>query len=462
MERAVREAFGDAPLDDPRTLALAEQLSASLAEHDQQIEMVSRLEAYLDRRNLEMTVILDHVAQGFAIVDFDGELSAETSAAMVRWFGEPGTRRVWDYLFTGELSAWCELGFASLRADMIPAEVVLAQLPMTVDRDGKSFRIEYRPIDSVKMLVVVSDITDELARAKVQRSQAELIAILEKLDRPRLLAFVHDTDALVARCFDDVDAETLHCRIHTLKGNCSLVGVASVADACHELESKIVAEGTLPSPAERTAISSAWKLFRDRAARLFDLAKSDVIVVDRAEYIETVAHLGDSVIAERVRRWGQDATRAHLERFAEQARQLARRLGKSVDVTIVDNEISVDRDRFSPLWHALVHAIRNAVDHGIEDDRAAAGKPEHGQFLFRTELRDGALVIDIADDGPGIRIPLDQVFMPGVSTACELTDVSGRGIGMGALRASCEELGGRVHLLTSSAGTTVRCVVPLR
>lgn len=476
VTRAVREAFGDAA-PDPRTLALLEALSVQFAEHDQQIEMVSRLEAYLDRRNREMTVILDHVAQGFAIVDFDGALSNETSAAMLRWFGEPEGRPVWEYLFTGETAAWCELGFASLRDGMIPADVVLAQLPATAQRGDKTFRIEYRPIDAAKMLVVVSDITEELARARAHRILAEMIAVLEKLDRPTLLAFVHDTDTLVANCFDlEATADELRRRVHTLKGNCALFGVTTVADVCHELEAKL-AEGTLPAPEERAAIGSAWQAFRDRAERLFDLAKSDVVVIGRAEYEAAISLLGDSPVADRVRRWGQDTTRAHLERFAEQARELAQRLGKAVDVTVIDNEITIERGRFGPLWHALVHAVRNAVDHGIEDDRIAAHKPAHAQLLLRTELRDGTLVVEISDDGPGIDIAAvtararalghaddgaDAVFVPGVSTAAELTDISGRGIGMGALRETCRELGGRVHLLTSrGAGTTVRCVVPL-
>jgi len=140
--------------------------------------------------------------------------------------------------------------------------------------------------------------------------------------------------------------------------------------------------------------------------------------------------------------------------------------------------VRVERARFAPLWPALVHAVRNAVAHGVEppEQREARGKPECAHLVLRTQLDNEALVVEIEDDGPGIdwdalrakaqqlgvREDGDALFANGVSTSSEVDDISGRGVGMGALRSVCWELGGKIEVLsTPSRGTTVRCIVPL-
>src|SRR5262249_43189150 len=153
---------------------------------------------------------------------------------------------------------------------------------------------------------------------------------------------------------------------------------------------------------------------------------------------------------------------------------LARRLGKAeLDVELRDNGLRIDGDRFAPLWSALIHTVRNAVDHGIETTavRVARGKPVRARMTLTTELHNGELVIEIRDDGAGIdwaavaeraramglpaatrRDLIDAMLGQGLSTASEVTQTSGRGLGMRALRATCAELGGRVEL-TSDLGS---------
>jgi two-component system chemotaxis sensor kinase CheA len=245
-------------------------------------------------------------------------------------------------------------------------------------------------------------------------------------------------------------------------------------------------EGTVPDRAAWATLVDTWRAFHQRVDNLLGLSDRRAVLVDWDEYQAVLASLDDPERswAARIRRWGQDATRAHLERFAEQARQLARRLGKAeLDVELRDNGVGVECDRFAPVWSALVHAVRNAVDHGIEptEQRVALGKPARGRLTLTTELRGSELVIEVQDDGGGVDwqavarravalgLPAttprelgDAVFASGLSTARELTLTSGRGLGMTALRATCAELGGRVELTSERGrGTTVRCVVPL-
>jgi two-component system chemotaxis sensor kinase CheA len=151
-------------------------------------------------------------------------------------------------------------------------------------------------------------------------------------------------------------------------------------------------------------------------------------------------------------------------------------------VQVVDNDVRISPERFQPLFSAFVDAIRNAVDHGVEppSERLAAGKPEVATLALRVgNLPDQHLVFEIADDGRGIDwarvrdkarargLPADSpealqeaIFSDGLSGRDHVGSLSARGVGMSALRAVCQEMGGSVELQsTLGSGTTVRCIV---
>lgn len=448
----------------------------------------------LDAKNRDLTLILDNVAQGLVTVRLDGRLGTERSRVLGRWFGEAAAdTRLWSYLAAHDpnLEAWMELGFTTLCDDILPIDLALAQLPSRLTRAGQHFRVEYQPIGTpaTALLVVVSDITDELARQRAEGAQRELIAVIEHAyrDRSGFLAFVREADELVAATAHPKDEPLadLQRRLHTLKGNAALFGVFSVSEVCHELEDRIAIDFTGLDAAARGKLTEVWRVFYDRIERLLGISKRRTILVDWAEYQAVLAKLEEPEPpwASPLRRWGQDTARAHLERFGDQARLLAVRLGKAeLDVEVCDHDVRLEGDRYASVWSALAHSVRNAVDHGIEpaDVRVAAGKPERGRLVFRAELVGDELCIEVSDDGAGIdwvrvaerarerglpastRRELEEaVFASGLSTAAEVSETSGRGVGMDALRAACTALGGRVELRSEPGrGTTVRCCVP--
>jgi len=141
-----------------------------------------------------------------------------------------------------------------------------------------------------------------------------------------------------------------------------------------------------------------------------------------------------------------------------------------------------DTARWAPFWSALVHAVRNAVDHGIEPPelRVGAGKPRRPRLAFEATRLRGRLAISISDDGRGVdwaavrdkakRLGLAHetpgdleraLFADGFSTAASATQTSGRGVGMAALRAAAAALGGTLELEGQlGAGTTLRFLFP--
>ena len=175
-----------------------------------------------------------------------------------------------------------------------------------------------------------------------------------------------------------------------------------------------------------------------------------------------------------------------FNRFPRMLRDLAHKLGKKVELNMVGEATELDKALIEKITDPLTHLIRNAIDHGIEtpEARAAAGKPESGKVTLRASHVGGSIVIEVIDDGRGLpresilakarergiavsdAISDSQVwqmiFEPGFSTAKQVTDVSGRGVGMDVVRRNIHEMGGRVEIQTApNAGTRISIRLPL-
>jgi two-component system chemotaxis sensor kinase CheA len=176
-------------------------------------------------------------------------------------------------------------------------------------------------------------------------------------------------------------------------------------------------------------------------------------------------------------------------KFPRMVRDLARTCGREVRVEFSGQETGLDKSLLEAIKDPLTHAVRNAVDHGIESpaDRVLAGKSAEGCLRLKAFHQSGSVVIEIEDDGAGIPIErvlekaiernlvtaedaagmsereaLQLIFLPGFSTAAAVTTVSGRGVGMDVVRANVEKVGGSVEVESRrGVGTTLRLRVPL-
>ncbi len=178
-----------------------------------------------------------------------------------------------------------------------------------------------------------------------------------------------------------------------------------------------------------------------------------------------------------------------FRRFPRVVRGIAGRLGKGIDFVMEGEGVEADKSVVEGLSEPLLHVIRNAADHGVEPEtaRLEAGKQPRGKIALRARREGDQVIIEVEDDGrgidaarirqaarernllPGHRIDgltdaevLDLIFAPGFSTASEVTDLSGRGVGMDVVRASIEKMGGRVSLRSiCGRGTAVRFAIPV-
>lgn len=179
--------------------------------------------------------------------------------------------------------------------------------------------------------------------------------------------------------------------------------------------------------------------------------------------------------------------RATFRRMARLVRDVAHKAGKQVEFITSGEDAELDKSVVDAMQDPLIHALRNAVDHGIEtpEERVAAGKPTVARVELHAFHAGGAINIEVRDDGRGLNKPkilakaralgmvgadevpadealFDLLYAPGFSTAEKVTDVSGRGVGMDVVRKTVEQLRGRISLTSvESEGTTVSVRLPV-
>ncbi len=208
-------------------------------------------------------------------------------------------------------------------------------------------------------------------------------------------------------------------------------------------------------------------------------------LIDDGEYLQASADSLD----DELRTMRMVPARTLFPPLQRAVRQTARRLQKDAILNVVGGEVDVERRVLEELKNALMHMVRNAVDHGIEstDKRAAAGKPTRAVIHLTMEERGGELHVTLQDDGSGIdlgavrkkavnmglitqeaaeamsrREVYELLFMPGFSTASKVTETSGRGVGLDVVREGIIRLGGRVEVQsTQGQGSTFLLVVPM-
>ena len=176
-----------------------------------------------------------------------------------------------------------------------------------------------------------------------------------------------------------------------------------------------------------------------------------------------------------------------FSRFPRLVRDLSKKMGKKIELTMTGEQTEVDKTVLEKIGDPLVHLVRNSLDHGIEtpDIRKAAGKTETGQLELCAFHEGGDIIIQVIDDGAGLsreRIlnkaiekglvneneelsderVYNLIFQPGFSTADQVSDVSGRGVGMDVVRRNVRDLGGNVSINSNEgAGSTVTIRLPL-
>ncbi|MFO0652034.1 MAG: ATP-binding protein [Polyangiales bacterium] len=451
-------------------------------------------ERALRRRNADMEAILRHVVEGLLLIDTSGAVSPERSAMIDRWFGaQPEGATLPDWLRDRDprFAASMELGLEQLRDGFLPAELSIEQLPRVLHVGALTLDASYRPLlrpdGSVeRLLVLFDDVTERVAREADEARARDLLNLFTRFvhDRVGTMEFVDDVDRLFG-LLDETSPTVALRTLHTLKGNVALFGMSHLARIAHAIEDAVIDRGDTLDSDERARLQAHWEPIATQL-RALEVERKTVLIseaewsalldaINARKPYEELSRVLSSLRLEPVAR--------RFDRVGEQARALATRMGRGdLDVEIDAEDIRLPREPMAPLWGALIHAVRNAIDHGIEPpaERTAVSKPARGRLRLCARRELPWLRIEISDDGRGVdwaRIAAkarqmglpastpDELeaafFTDGLSTRETVSAVSGRGVGTAALAAATRALGGSASVRsTAGFGTTLVVSLP--
>lgn len=452
----------------------------------------------VDAAHRARQLLLDHISEGLLTVRRDGRLMAECSVALVQWLGSPKEQMFfWDYI------APTDAGFAaSLRSlwwmfteGALPYEVALHEFPQRLHARGIPLGFSYRPVlqrgKLSHLLVVVRDLSAELEKERLDAEKKDLLDAVSMLtrDRARYRKFLLEANAMVAAITERAAGDPLRVArsLHTLRGNALFMGLSLFAQRCREIEERCATPEQALAEEDRQSLKAQWDALYGRLEPLVGEVAPG-ISLDAQEYQSLLQRLREGAsneeIIERLEARAIPSLKGHLLRFAAHARQLALALDKPNLRVRVDAAESLREpgDRLDVFWTYFVHALRNAVDHGVESEaeRVAAGKRAEAELTLRAYRNDDFLSIELEDDGRGVDWSairdkarargmaaesdadlMEALFRDGISSRDEISLTSGKGLGLGALRDAVVALGAELTVESvARRGTLLRVRFP--
>lgn len=323
-------------------------------------------------------------------------------------------------------------------------------------------------------------------------SQDDIVAVLCFVIEADQIAFETETAAV------DVPAAVEEVAVVP---QAAAPAVAPAAPVLKAVPKDAAVPGRGDKPAARSSESTSIRVAVEKVDQLINLVGELVItqsmLAQRSNELDPVTH-GDLITSMgQLQRNARDLQESVMSirmmpmeyvfsRFPRLVRDLASKLNKQIELTLMGSSTELDKSLIERIIDPLTHLVRNSLDHGIElpENRIAAGKSPVGNLILSAEHQGGNICIEVTDDGAGLNrerilakaisqgMAVNEnmtdeevgmlIFAPGFSTAEQVTDVSGRGVGMDVVKRNIQEMGGHVEIKSKQgSGTTIRILLPL-
>lgn len=383
-------------------------------------------------------------------------------------------------------------------------------------------RYEESDIDELKLFVTLKDITTEVweAQTKEENNAKQRMIFCIMNEQESFVRFLGECNKIIQTMMHELEQEditksrinTLFRAVHTIKGNASAFEMSIVSKAAEEAENflrslratiDLMTEESLDQLRDKVLdlidrFNETREFLAKSLGSVFEDWESGKLRIPKEKLLE-LTHLvsNDPVLKEHTElskianSFFHKPIKTLLERYNKLIGKLAFQCDKRIHpLEITGGDIQVNTDIYAPFSESLVHVFRNAIDHGIEfpQVRKSSGKDELGKIKVSILQDLEYISMIIEDDGNGIdpniirRIAeerkvitsneleklsdeevIDLIFAPGFSTADEVTDVSGNGVGMDAVRTSVHDLGGEITVLSKiGTGTKFYIDIPLQ
>ncbi|MBF0350129.1 MAG: response regulator [SAR324 cluster bacterium] len=402
-------------------------------------------------------------------------------------------------------------------------DLVAVQPSELLTEEGRCLSLKMSPVYNNDrqlhfILFKLTDITEQkLQRAKVTEEEEHNAMIIKVAsDQEGFLQLLDEVEMLFLEIYgelslpeEELNIQKLFRYFHTLKGGTASYGMKRVAAAFHELENQLTLFQDSFQSIDLIFISQMLNNTNEVQAlynqtleylnafipqapgksreKNYKVSELKVKKVEEAAARILPIPLLQPILIE-VDRLRMEPIGSRFKRLVFMVEELSTRFNKLVEVKLVGTDLEVHIEPLRYFLGTLVHLIRNCVDHGIEEPetRIRNGKPETGTITIKTFKEGNLLKISIADDGKGIdvrtlaRIALEKklmneealeaateqdllqlIFAAGFSTKEEISDISGRGVGMGAIKSAVEALRGSISIIsTLGEGTTFEIAIP--
>ncbi|MDU2881700.1 MAG: chemotaxis protein CheA, partial [Enterobacter sp.] len=382
-------------------------------------------------------------------------------------------------------------------AKLSVVDTVAAQASAPADAPAGKLRVVLSRLKENEVNLLEEELGNLATLSNVVKGKDSLAATLDD--------GIGQDDIVAVLCFvieaDQIAFETEAAAVEAPAPAENTPAVVAAAPALKAVPKETAAPARGEKPAARSSESTSIRVAVEKVDQLINLVGELVItqsmLAQRSNELDPVTH-GDLITSMgQLQRNARDLQESVMSirmmpmeyvfsRFPRLVRDLAGKLNKQIELTLMGSSTELDKSLIERIIDPLTHLVRNSLDHGIElpENRVAAGKSPVGNLILSAEHQGGNICIEVTDDGAGLNrerilakaisqgMAVNEnmtdeevgmlIFAPGFSTAEQVTDVSGRGVGMDVVKRNIQEMGGHVEIQSKQgAGTTIRILLPL-
>ena len=472
-------------------------------------ELNLNLEKRVEERTMAVKNLLNNAGQGFLSFDEHIRVQPEFSLECVQIFRakiQPGVK-VGELFFeqeeVEEFDSWMEQAFG----EIVAFDLVARLAPSIMKKNGRFYELEYKQIpfeNQFHVMCVITDVSDQRElEAQIEENKNKAKMTLRVLSSPQLFI---DFRLQMKQLFSNSGSllenlSTLKAAVHTLKGNAATFCLSEIHASLHQLDLYLHSYPDSPSNHQKTAL--IHEIEQVQGGYEENMLTLRALLKDHVDWDEANVRVPRRIVASamNIMSWRDipeikelcaytyPSLRSMFEHIQGLLDDLVSGTEKSLKpVQIVGGEFPINPEAYAGLISSLVHVFRNIVDHGIEStlERTAFGKEVSAEVSVFLDRGSENIGITIRDDGRGIdqeRIRdrlvekglrtqdeadkmstaeiLDSLFLQGMSSVAEVSEVSGLGIGMSAVKMSVEKMGGEGSIRSRvGKGTRLQIEVP--